>query len=175
MMTRAQKTEEISKISDCLGRANAAFLVDFKGMNVKEVTNLRKSLRPVQAEMKVVRNTLAKRALGEHPDVESYLSEHFVGTNAIVFSYDDVSASAKKLTEFSDNVEAFVIKVGVMGGKGLDPKEIKYLSELPSKEELQAKFLGTLQAPATQLLRLFNEVPSALVRLLAAYRDSKKE
>ena len=175
MMTRAQKDEEVTHISECLGRSKAAFLVDFKGINVEEVTSLRKSLHPIQTEMRVVRNTLAKRALGDHPDVEPYLSDHFVGTNAIVFSYDDVSASAKALAEFSKEVEKLVIKVGVMDGKGLDSSQVKYLAELPSKDQLRAKLLGTLQAPASQLVRLFNEVPSSFVRLLAAYKDLKKE
>ena len=173
MLTRSQKAEEIARLSECLGKAKAAFLVDFKGMNVEQVTTLRKSLYPIQSEMKVVRNTLAKRALGDHPDIEPCLSEHFVGTNAIVFSYGDVGASAKQLTKFSGEVESLVIKAGVMDGKGLDKAQIKYLSELPSKEELQAKLLGTLQAPASKFVRLLNEVPSSFARLLAAYKDSK--
>ena len=174
MMTRAQKAEEIANISSRLGKAKAAFLVDFKGMNVKEVTNLRKSLHPIQSEMKVVRNALAKRALKAYPELEVCLSEHFVDTNAIVFAYEDASASAKTLTEFGEEVEELVIKAGVMGGKGLDKGQIKYLATLPSKEELQAKLLGTLQAPMSKFVRVLNEVPSGFVRLLGAYRDSKE-
>ena len=175
MMTRARKVEEVAHISSCLEKAKAAFLVDFKGMNVEEVTTLRKSLHPVQSEMKVVRNTLARRALKEHPHLETCLAEHFVGTNAIVFAYDDASTSAKKLTEFGKEVEALVIKTGIMGGRSLDEAQIKHLATLPSKEELQAKLLGTLQAPMSKFVRVLNEVPSGLARLLGAYRDSKKE
>lgn len=175
MMTRAQKAKEVAHISGSLKKAKAAFLVDFKGMNVEEITNLRKSLYPIQSEMKVVRNTLAKRALKDDPELEACLFDHFVGTNAIVFAYDDASASAKQLTEFGKEVEKLVIKTGVMGGKSLNEVQIKYLATLPSRGELQAKLLGTLQAPMSQFVRVLNEVPSGWVRLLDAYRDSKKE
>lgn len=175
MMTRAQKIEEVARISNGLDKAKAAFLVDFKGINVEKMTSLRKSLRPIESEIKVVRNTLARRALKDHPELESCLSDHFVGTNAIVFAYGDASASAKQLTEFSQEVEALVIKTGVMGSKSLDKAQIKYLATLPSKGELQAKLLGTLQAPMSKFVRVLNGVPSGLVRLLGAYKDSKAE
>lgn len=175
MMTRAQKAEEISALSERFGKAKAAFLVDFKGMNVEQVTQLRKTLRPLNSEMKVVRNTLAKRALKDYPDTESALSDSFVGTNAIVFAYEDVASPAKAITEFGKEVEELVVKAGVMDGKGLDEAKIKYLSTLPSKEVLQAQLLGTFQAPMAKFARVLNEVPSAFVRVLAAYKDEKEK
>ena len=172
MITRAQKAEEITNISQKFGKANAAFLVDFKGLNVEEITNLRKSLRPVDAEMKVVRNTLAKIVLKDHPSIEG-LSEHFVGTNAIVFSYGEAPASAKALDEFSKTCEELQVKTGMLAGSILDENQIKYLATLPSKDVLRAQFLAVLQAPATKFVRTLSEVPSGFVRVLAAYRDSK--
>lgn len=171
MMTRERKAKEIMSLSEQFGKAKAAFLVDFKGMNVEEVTELRKQLRPVSSEMKVVRNTLAKRALMEHPALEQVLSDSFVGTNAVVFAYDDVSASAKTIAEFGNKVEELVIKTGVMDGRLLDEKRIKYLATLPSKPELQAKFLSVLQAPMAKFVRTLNEVPTSFVRVLAAKKD----
>lgn len=175
MMTRAQKAEQITAISERLGRAKAAFLVDFKGMNVEEVTSLRKKLRPSESEMKVVRNTLAKRALKDYPALETALATSFKGTNAIVFAYGDASASAKALTEFGKQVEELVIKTGVMDGKALNEAGIKYLATLPSKPELQAKLLGTLQAPMGKLLRVMNAVPGGFVQALEAYRSQKEK
>ncbi len=173
MMTRAQKAEEIAHLSSCLGKAKAAFLVDFTGMNVEQVTRLRKFLSPIQSQMRVVRNTLVKRALKDHSELEACLADHFVGPRAVVFAYEDVSASAKQLTEFSKEVQALVIKAGAVGGKGLNEAQIKHLAQLPSKEELQAKLLGTLQAPMANFVRVLHAVPSGFVRLLSAYKDSK--
>ena len=173
MMTRAQKVQEISNLSEKFGQSKAAFLVNFIGMNVGQVTELRKKLTPLNSEMKVVRNTLAKLALKDHPEMEEAISSEFVGNNAIIFAYDDASAPAKALSEFSKDVEALVLKAGVMDGKGLDENGVKYLATLPSKEELQAKLLGTLMAPMSKFVRTLNEVPGSFVRTLNAYKETK--
>lgn len=173
-MDRARKAEEISAISDRFSRAKAAFLVDFKGMNVEEVTTLRKSLTPIESEMKVVRNTLAKLALKDHPEADAALSDEFVGTNAIVFAFGEAPASAKALSEFSKEVEELQIKTGFMAGKKLDEAGINFLATLPGKDELRAKLLGTLAAPMTKFVRTLNEVPTGFVRVLAAHRDNQQ-
>ena len=172
MMTRSQKATAISDLSERFGKAKAAFLVDYKGMNVEEVTELRKQLNRIQAEMKVVRNTLAKRALLDHPETLEAIDKEFVGTNAVVFAYDDVSAPAKALTLYGKDVEELQIKAGVMDGKALTEQQIEYLATLPSKEELQAKLLATFQAPMAKLVRTMNEVPAGFVRVLAAKKDA---
>lgn len=174
MMTRERKSEEISFISERFGRAKAAFLVDYKGLNVEKVTDLRKTLRPLEAEMKVVRNTLAIRALKDHPEVETALSDKFVGTNAIVFVYGDASAPAKALSEFQKTAEELQIKSGVMDGKGLDEQGIKFLATLPGKDELRAQLLGLLSAPMGKFLGTLDAVPAGFARVLDAYRQSKE-
>ena len=168
MITRAQKSETIKDLSERFAKSKAAFLVDFKGMNVEQVTNLRKGLHPLGTEMRVVRNTLAKIALKDHPESEAALSEHFVGTNAVVFAYEDVGAAAKALSEFSKDVEALQLKTGVMDGQALDEAKIKYLATLPPKDVLRAQLLGTLAAPASKFVRVLNEVPSGFARVLNA-------
>lgn len=173
MMTKADKAQEITQISERFARAKAAFLVDFKGMSVEKVTDLRKQLNPIKSEMRVVRNTLAIRALKDHPGAESALKDRFVGTNAIVFAYDDASASAKLLSEFAKNVEELQLKSGVMDNKALDEAKIKYLATLPSKEQLRAQFLGTLQAPMAKFVRTLEAVPGGFARVLSAYKDTK--
>ncbi len=173
MITREDKAQEISSLSERFGRAKAAFLIDYKGMNVESVTKLRKILRPVQAEMKVVRNTLALRALKDHPAMESALKDSMVGTNAIVFAYGDAAAPAKTLSDFTKEVELLQIKSGAMDGQTLSEAKIKYLATLPSKAELQAKLLGVLQAPMSKFLGTLQAVPGGFVRVLAAHKDKQ--
>lgn len=171
-MTRAIKAEEIAALADKFGRAKAAFLVDFKGMSVEQVTSLRKKLVPVEAEMKVVRNTLAVRALLENPKSES-LKDSFVGNNAVIFAFGDASASAKALVDFAKDVELLQVKVGVMDGQALNTAGVKALASLPSKDVLRAQLLGLFQAPMGKFVRTLNEVPSSFVRVLAAHKDKQ--
>jgi large subunit ribosomal protein L10 len=173
MATRENKSEEIAEISQRFAKAKAAFLVDFKGLDVESVTKLRKLLTPIHSEMKVVKNTLALRALKEHGSFDGALRDHFSGNNAVVFAYEDATAPAKALAQFAKDNQALVLKTGAMDGKNLSEAQIKYLATLPGKPELQAKLLGTLQGPAQKFVATLNEVPSKFVRLLAAYRDQK--
>jgi large subunit ribosomal protein L10 len=171
MITRADKAQEIAYLSEKFGKAKAAFLVDFKGMSVEQVTALRKKLVPAESEMKVVRNTLAVRALKDHPASESAIANDFVGNNAIIFAYGEAPASAKALSDFAKDVELLQIKVGVMDGQKLDANGIKALGNLPSKEVLRAQLLGVLQAPMSKFVGTLNAVPSGFVRVLAAQKD----
>lgn len=174
-MNREDKAQEISSLSERFGKAKAAYLVDYKGMNVESVTKLRKILRPIQAEMKVVRNTLALRALKDHPSFDSALKESFVGTNAVVFAYGDPTAPAKTLSDFAKEVEVLQIKSGAMDGMMLDEAKIKYLATLPSKQELQAMLLGVLQAPMSKFLGTLQAAPAGFVRVLSAYKEQKEK
>src|SRR5688572_29684357 len=143
-------------------------------MDVESVTKLRKALKPIQSEMKVVRNTLAIRALNDHPTIKPALENKFVGTNAIVFAFEDPSAAAKALSAFGKEVEAFQMKSGVMDGNALDEQGIKYLATLPGKNELRAMLLGTLAAPMTKFVRTIQAVPEGFVRVLNGYSETKK-
>jgi len=171
LITREDKAAEITSLSEKFGRSKAAFLVDFKGMDVESVTKLRKALKPIQSEMKVVRNTLAIRALNDHPTLKPVLENKLVGTNAIVFVYEDPSASAKALSTFGKDVEAFQMKSGVMDGAALDEAGIKYLATLPGKNELRGMLLGTLAAPMTKFLGTLQAVPGGFVRVLNGQKE----
>jgi len=173
MITRADKAEEISGLSERFGRAKAAFLVDFKGMTVEQVTALRKKLSPSESEMKVVRNTLALRALSDFPETKKAIENGFVGTNAVIFAYGDASASAKALSDFAKDVEQLQLKIGVMDNQPLDSSKIKALANLPSKEVLRAQLLGLMQAPMGKFVRTLNAVPSGFVRVLAAHQEKQ--
>lgn len=171
LITREDKQAEITSLSDKFGRSKAAFLVDFKGMDVESVTKLRKALKPANSEMKVVRNTLAIRALNDHPSIKPALESKLVGTNAVVFAFEDPSAVAKALSAFAKDVEAFQLKSGVMDGNALDEQGIKYLATLPGKNELRAKMLGVLAAPMTKFLGTLQAVPGGFVRVLDAQKQ----
>lgn len=156
MITRAIKEQEIKSIGDKFAKANGAFIVDFKGMKVEQVTSLRKKLHASESEMKVVRNTLAKRALKNYPGIEGAFSNVLKGTSALVFSYGEVNATAKTLADFAKDVEVLQIKTGMMDGAPLDESKIKFLASLPGKDALRAQFLGTLKEPAAQLARVLD-------------------
>lgn len=171
MMTRADKAEAVKGLVEKFGKAKATFLVDFKGMKVEQVTTLRKKLHPVECEMQVVRNTLAEKALEQYPQVGKVFSSSLRGTNAVVFAYGDITASAKVLADFAKDVEMLQLKIGVMDDVALDQEKIKYLATLPSKEVLRAQFLGLLQAPMSKFVGTLNAVPSGFVRVLAAQKE----
>lgn len=175
MMTRAQKAETVKALAEKFGKAKAAFLVDFKGMKVEQVTTLRKKLHPVESEMQVVRNTLAEKALEQYPQISNILSGVLRGTNAIVFAYGDVTASAKVLSTFAKDVELLQLKIGVMENSLLDQDKIKFLATLPTKDVLRAQFLGLLQAPMSKFVGTLNAVPSGFARVLAAHKEKLGE
>ncbi len=155
-MLRSEKDTDVKAISDKMAIAKGAFIVDFKGMKVEQVTNLRKKLHAAESEMKVVRNTLALRAFKGHPAAEKAFT-NMTGTNAIVFAFNEVVGVAKALADFGKDVEALKIKSGMMDGEALDDKKIKFLATLPGKDQLRAQFLRLLLEPSTQLARVMNE------------------
>ncbi|MGZ3724455.1 MAG: 50S ribosomal protein L10 [Pseudobdellovibrio sp.] len=156
-MLRADKDTDIKLISEKLAKAKGAFVVDFKGIKVEQVTALRKKLHAAESEMKVVRNTLAKRAFKDHPKVEGAFDTTMKGTNAIVFAFNEVVGVAKTLADFAKDVEALKIKTGIMDGEALDANKIKFLATLPGKDQLRAQFLCLLKEPSARLARVMNE------------------
>lgn len=156
-MLRSEKDTDIQQISEKFSKAKGAFVVDFKGMKVEQVTNLRKKLHAAESEMKVVRNTLALRAFKDHPVAEKAFSEKMTGTNAIVFAFNEVVGVAKALADFGKDVEALKIKSGMMDGEALDDNKIKFLATLPGKDQLRAQLLMLFKEPGARLARVLNE------------------
>ncbi len=161
-MTREIKEGEVKVLSDKFNKSKGAFVVDFKGLKVEQVTNLRKHLSKSESEMKVVRNTLARLALKSFPKEGEALGSALKGTNAIVFSYGEVNATAKALADFAKDNELLQVKTGVMDGEKLDEAKIKFLATLPGKDQLRAMFLGVLQAPGSKLARCLAEYEKKL-------------
>jgi len=171
-LNKDNKQELVTEMHERLGRAKAVFLADFRGMDVGKATTLRNELRSASVEYKVFKNTLLERA-SQGTDMEC-LSPYLTGPTAIAISYDDPVGAAKVLSKFAKDPQGkFVLKVGVLSGKLLDVKQIQALAELPSREVLLAKMLGSMQAPATNFVGVLAALPGSLVRALDAIRAQK--
>ena len=165
-----QKQAAVSEVQTRLAGAQAVIVAEYRGLNVERVTQLRSKARKSGVYLRVLKNTLARRAIKGTPFEK--LSEQMVGPLMYGISQDPV-AGAKVLSEFAKENEQFVIKAGAMPNAVMSVQEIKALAQLPSRAQLLATLLGTLQAPMAKLVRTLNEVPGKFVRTLAAYRDKQ--
>jgi len=166
-----EKKAVVAEIGGQVAKAQAIVLAEYRGIEVGDMTALRKKARESGVYLRVLKNTLARRAVADTPF--SGLAEHMVGPLAYGIS-DDPVAVAKVLHEFAKGNDKFVIKAGAMANFVMSPKDIAQLATMPSREELLAKLLGTMQAPIAQFVRTLNEVPARFARGLAAVRDQKQ-
>ena len=167
-----QKQATVSEVSAKLGTAQAVIVAEYRGLDVARVTQLRARARKSGLYLKVLKNTLARRAVKGTPFEK--LAEQMSGPLMYGIA-DDPVAGAKVLAEFAKENELFVIRGGAMPNAVMTPKEVGALAALPSRQELLAKLLGTMQAPMAKLVRTLNEVPGKFVRALAAVRDAKEK
>jgi len=172
-LNKTGKQQLVAELTEKLGKASAVFLADFRGMNVEQATQLRNDLRKAQAEYRVVKNTLLELATRDTD--KASLSEHFAGPTAVAFTSDDPVAAAKVLAKYAkEQQNVFKLKGGVLSGKALAVSDITALAELPSREVLVAKLLGTLNAPISNFVGVLAAVPGSFVRALDAIRQKKE-
>ena len=166
-----EKQAVVAEVAKQIAGAQAIVMAENRGMPVAAMTQLRAKARASGVYFRVVKNTLVRRAVADTPFAS--LADKMVGPLAYGIGPDPV-AVAKVLNDFAKGNEKFVITGGAMPGQVMSAKEIAALATLPSREELIARLLATMQAPVTKLVRTLNEVPTKFVRALAAVRDAKQ-
>lgn len=166
-----QKKQVVEDVSAVIGNAQAAVIAEYRGLTVEQMKVLRREAHDNNVFIRVVKNTLLKRVV-KGTDF-SCLDEYLIGPLAFAASEDPV-AVAKVLNKYAKEYDALEIKAGSMAGSLLSEGDIKALAQLPSREELLAKLMGTMQAPITKFVQTLNEVPTKFVRGVAAVRDQRE-
>jgi large subunit ribosomal protein L10 len=172
-VTRAEKEAEFQQLETAFKGSESAILVDFKGLNVPQVTELRRQLRSAKASYKVVKNTIAKRAL-KGTSFQA-LEKYFEGTTGVAYTAADPVALAKTLTTFVKTAPALTIKAALVQGAAVAPSAVTDLANLPGRPQLYARVLGTMQAPMVQAVSVLSAVPRNLMNVLVQYEKKRKE
>ena len=166
------KKAVVEEVAAQVAGARAIVLAEYRGLEVGNMTELRRKARRSGVYLRVLKNTLARRAVKDTPFAG--LADRMVGPLVYGISSDPV-ATAKVMNEFAKGNEKFVSRAGAMPNAVISAKEVVALASLPSREELLAQLMGTMQAPVAQFVRTLNEVPSKCVRTLAAVRDARAQ
>ncbi len=171
MSTKAFKSEKIDEIKSKIEKAQVAIITEYKGLTVEEITKLRREIQKDGGDYMVTKNTLAKIAVkGTEYEV---LTEKLTGPVALAFGFEDPVSPAKALKKFIKETKKCELLGAVLDGKLLSAEETKALADLPTKEELYAKLLGSINSPASGIANCVNSVLTQLTRTMAAVRDQK--
>lgn len=168
-----EKQAIVAEVHDVAGSALSAVVADYRGVSVEDMTTLRKSARDAGVQVKVVRNTLARRAF-EGTELEC-LKDEILGPNIYAFSMEDPGAGARVFKDFAKENEEFEIKLLSVGGQVLPADQIDALAKLPTQDQALSMLMSVMMAPVTKLTRTLNEVPGSVTRVVAAVRDQKQE
>ena len=163
----------VAEVNEVAAGALSVVIADSRGVAVGDMTALRKQARENNVVVRVVRNTLAKRAV-EGTEFEC-TQESLVGPSLLAFSMEDPGAAARIFKDFAKENEAFEVKALAVSGQLMSADQIDVLAKLPTREQALASLMSVMIAPVTKLARTFNEVPSKVTRAVAAVRDQKQE
>ncbi|MCP4669975.1 MAG: 50S ribosomal protein L10 [Desulfobacula sp.] len=172
MLSISQKKQLVQRLAKDLSESEISILVDYKGLDVLKMTDLRSQLRAEGVQAEVVKNTLMNRA-SEGTDA-ALMKDFFKGPNAIVLSKDDPVAPAKILVNFAKDNDKLEIKAGAFAGRLLDIQELKQLAKMPSREELLGTVVYTINAVPTSLVNVLAGVPRAFLNVLNAIKEQKE-
>ena len=169
----ADKQQIVSEVNQAASSALSAVLADYRGVTVEDMTALRKNARENKVYLRVVRNTLLKRAVAdtEFECIQGVL----VGPTILAFSQEDPGAAARVLKDFAKENDDFEIKALSVGGQLMDASQIDVLAKLPTLDQARSMLMSVMLAPVTKLARTMNEVPSKVTRAVAAVRDQKQD
>ena len=168
-----QKQQIVQEVNAAAAAAMSAVLADYRGVAVEDMTRLRRDARANKVTLRVVRNTLLRRAVA---DTEfECITEALTGPTLLALSEEDPGAAARLLKAFAADHEHFSIKALSVGGRLLQAQDIDKLANLPSREQALAMLMGTMLAPVAALARALADIPGRTVRTLAAVRDQKRE
>ena len=167
-----EKQAIVAEVNETAQAALSAVMADYRGVTVDAMTQLRKSARESGVQVRVIRNTLAKRAF-EGTELEC-MNEALTGPCIVAFAMEDPGASARLFKDFAKEQEAFEIKALSVGGKLLPAEQIDALAKLPTRDEALALLMAVMQAPVTKLMRTMNDIPGRVTRVVAAVRDQKQ-
>ncbi len=166
------KKKIVAEVATVANEALSAIAAEYRGLTVVEMTELRKKARESGVYLRVVKNTLARRAL-EGTEYEC-MREGLVGPLMLAFSMEDPGSAARVIKEFSKEHEKLVVRLVAVGGELLEPSDIQRLADLPTREQAISMLMAVMKAPVEKLARTLNEVPGKLVRTVAAIRDQKE-
>jgi len=166
-----EKKAIVAEVASIAGEAHSAVAAEYRGLSVGQLTQLRREARDGGVYLRVVKNTLAKRAI-EGTEFEC-MKEGLVGPLILAFSQEDPGGAARVLDKFAKDNKQLEIKIVALGGKLVDPKDIKAVANLPTRDQAISLLMAVMKAPVEKLARTMNEVPGKLVRTVAAIKDAK--
>jgi large subunit ribosomal protein L10 len=176
-MNKTNKTELAQSLKEKFSKANVAIFTEYKGLKAADADEFRRQLRAVNTEVKVLKNNIGRLIVkdGSLGNDAKELMDTVVGPTLVAFSYGDVAQAAKIIDKFSSTNEAVKVKTSLMGDKKITPADVAELANLPSREVLLAKMLGTMNAPVTNFVRVLAAVPRGLVTVLSAIEKKKAD
>ncbi len=167
-----QKKAIVAEVAEVASSAYSAIAAEYRGLTVEDMTELRATARQSGVYLRVVKNTLARRAV-EGTDFDC-MQEGLTGPLVLAFSQEDPGAAARVIKDFAKGNDKLVVRLVSIGGKLLDPSEIETLAKMPTYDQAISMLMSVMKAPIEKLTRTLNEVPGKLVRTVAAVRDAKE-